>query len=98
MIYLKIENLKSIQSIEIELPFKKGVYAITGSNGIGKSTLLNVLSKLVYKGALKAYLHYDGTPDSKNSIYCRGKEKHMDKTPQQWQRDRNRKWFWGNFL
>ena len=68
--------MKSIQSIEIELPFKKGVYAITGSNGIGKSTLLNVLSKLVYKGALKAYLHYDGTPDSKIVYIVEGKKTH----------------------
>lgn len=88
MIYLKIENLKSIQSVEIELPFKKGVYAITGSNGIGKSTLLNVLSKLVYKGALKAYLHYDGTPDSKIVYIVEGKKNTWIKTPQQWQRDR----------
>jgi energy-coupling factor transporter ATP-binding protein EcfA2 len=31
----------------IEIPLKNGVYAITGSNGSGKSTILSVLSRLV---------------------------------------------------
>ena len=62
---LEINNLRSIKDFKISLPIKKGVYAITGSNGIGKSTVLNALSKVVYKSALNSYFKFDGDENSK---------------------------------
>lgn len=44
---LEINNLRSIKDFKISLPIKKGVYAITGSNGIGKSTVLNALKLFI---------------------------------------------------
>lgn len=88
MIKVKIENLKNIHELEISLPFQKGVYAITGNNGIGKSTLLNVLAKLVYRGALKSYLGYDGNENSRITYEVNGTTNIWIKTPQQWQRNK----------
>lgn len=38
---ITIQNLRNIISGEIELPLEKGVYAITGKNGCGKSTIMS---------------------------------------------------------
>ena len=40
---IKIERLKHINSIELNLPIKKGLYAITGANGTGKSSIMTVV-------------------------------------------------------
>ncbi len=55
-ISIEICNLKSFKNLKIELPLTKGIYAITGQNGIGKSTFLIAFSKFVYPRALSAYL------------------------------------------
>ncbi|HHQ4895979.1 TPA: AAA family ATPase [Aeromonas veronii] len=39
MLKLEIKNLREIDDFSIELPYERGVYAITGENGIGKSTI-----------------------------------------------------------
>lgn len=41
---VKIRNVKNIKELAIELPLKPDLYAITGINGIGKSTLLSCIS------------------------------------------------------
>lgn len=43
---LSIKNIKRISG-EIEIPLKNDVFAITGNNGTGKSTLISILSLLV---------------------------------------------------
>ena len=40
-IKMKIKNIKSIQYFEFDLPTERGLYAITGENGSGKSTILS---------------------------------------------------------
>lgn len=55
-ITIEIKNLKSFKHLKAELPLIKGIYAITGQNGIGKSTFLSALSKFVYPSALNSYL------------------------------------------
>lgn len=55
-ISIEIKNLKNFKHLKVELPLTKGIYAITGPNGIGKSTFLSALSKFVYPSALNAYL------------------------------------------
>ncbi len=35
---MTINKIKSIDNLEIELPIGRGLYAITGQNGSGKST------------------------------------------------------------
>lgn len=53
---IKIENIKNIKSADIELPLESGVYALVGTNGCGKSTILLVMAQLIsrhYLGTLK---------------------------------------------
>ena len=40
---IKIEQLKNINTIELNLPIETGLYAITGANGTGKSTIMTVI-------------------------------------------------------
>ena len=48
---IKIEQLKNINNIELNLPIETGLYAITGANGTGKSTIMTVISKVVRNSA-----------------------------------------------
>ncbi|MGB2926304.1 MAG: AAA family ATPase, partial [Limnothrix sp.] len=73
-IKLQIENVKHIKNFTIELPFEKGLFAITGKNGIGKSTLFCVLSKLIYKKALNKFLR-EGVDSSSKLTYWQGTKK-----------------------
>lgn len=46
---VKIRNLKAISELEMSLDIKPGLICFVGSNGAGKSTVLNVLSQLINK-------------------------------------------------
>lgn len=52
-IEIEIENLKSIQSLKWGFELKKGIKVIIGNNGIGKSSLIAALSKLVKPSTLQ---------------------------------------------
>ncbi|MFS6804362.1 ATP-dependent endonuclease [Edwardsiella tarda] len=41
---LKIKNVKSIREFNLTIQIKQGVHAISGSNGIGKSTIMSLLA------------------------------------------------------
>lgn len=60
---MKIEKIKSIEKLEIELPIEKGLYAITGQNGSGKSTFVTCASSVFFNLRMNDYF---GTtaPDS----------------------------------
>lgn len=44
MLKIKIENLKNIKNFELEIPIEQGLHVIAGSNGIGKSSIMALLS------------------------------------------------------
>ena len=44
---IKIKNIRNIKSAELQLPLQKGLYAIVGENGCGKSTLMLIMSLIV---------------------------------------------------
>ena len=43
---MTIHNIKCIKDLEIEFPTKRGLYAITGQNGSGKSTIVACASSV----------------------------------------------------
>lgn len=45
---IKIKKIKSINDLEISLPINKGLYAITGQNGSGKSTVVTCASTVFF--------------------------------------------------
>ena len=52
---IKIHKLKSIEDLTIDLPINKGLYAITGQNGCGKSTVVGCASAAFYDPHLNEY-------------------------------------------
>ena len=80
-IQLKIENLKSIRLLNVELAYERGLYALTGENGVGKSTIFAVLSKLVYQGALHKYFRNEGDISTRITFNIDGVENKKNKKP-----------------
>lgn len=85
MLKLQVENFRNLEFFNMEIPIKKGVHAITGENGVGKSTILNILSKVVYEGALNSYFKNDGNSESKITFEYNGK-KNIWVKKSQWQK------------
>lgn len=84
MISLKINNLRGIDTFDLSIPFEKGLYAITGENGIGKSTIFTALAKLVYKGALQGYFRSDGESGSFIEYTLGEKQNRYEKKGSNW--------------
>ncbi len=45
---MTIEKIKSIDYLEFDLPIEKGLYAITGQNGSGKSSVVTCASSVFF--------------------------------------------------
>lgn len=45
----KIRNIKNIKSLDFEIPTTNGLYAITGENGSGKSTIVSSIATSFYR-------------------------------------------------
>ncbi|MDO4431464.1 MAG: ATP-binding protein [Lonepinella koalarum] len=88
LLTLKIKNLKSIENLEISIPLRKGLFILCGENGLGKSTLFSVLSKLVYKGAFTSYFRNTGNTATCISFEYNGKVDEWIKNPN-WRRINN---------
>lgn len=52
---MTINKIKSIDNLKIELPVSKGLYAITGQNGAGKSTVATCASSVFFNMTMKDY-------------------------------------------
>lgn len=52
---VRIRNIKSIDNIEVALPVSKGLYAITGQNGSGKSTIVACASRAFFRMRMEDY-------------------------------------------
>ena len=52
---MKINKIKSIDKLEIDLPIQKGLYAITGQNGAGKSTVVTCASSVFFNMRMNDY-------------------------------------------
>ncbi|WP_440163233.1 ATP-dependent nuclease [Actinobacillus pleuropneumoniae] len=82
---LEISNIKGIKSFQGEFSIEKGVHVVCGENGVGKSSIFTILSKIVYKNALNKYLRSDGDETSSISY----KYKNVINT---WKRNRANTW------
>lgn len=58
-IKVKIHNVKNIDDFEFEIPTKKGLYALTGENGSGKSTVISCAAAAFY---VPSFYDYFGNP------------------------------------
>ena len=80
---MTIHNIKCIKDLEIEFPTKRGLYAITGQNGSGKSTIVACASSVFFNLPMKNYL---GTTDSDSFINFE-----LDDAKRSWKKN-NEKW------
>lgn len=64
---LTIENVRSIKSCTIEFPLKPDLYAITGKNASGKSTIMAAIANLFFNDILKSFFENSATEGSKIS-------------------------------
>lgn len=83
---LEIKNIRGIKHFTIEIPIESGLFAITGENGIGKSTVFRALSKIVYRAALQKFFPRDGNSNSTIKFSHAGKTNTWTK-PLSWQRN-----------
>ena len=58
-IKMKIHNVKSIDDFVFEIPTQRGLYALTGENGSGKSTVLASAAAAFY---VPSFVDYFGNP------------------------------------
>lgn len=58
-INVKIHNVKNIDDFEFEIPTEKGLYALTGENGSGKSTVISCAAAAFY---VPSFYDYFGNP------------------------------------
>lgn len=63
-IHLKINKLKNIEHADLLLPSNKGMYAIVGENGCGKSTIMLALSLMIKKSSNKLLSENDLSKES----------------------------------
>ncbi|MFA6851518.1 MAG: AAA family ATPase, partial [Selenomonadaceae bacterium] len=57
---MEIKNIKCIKNLQFTFPLDSGIYAITGENGCGKSTLIACASTVFYQMPMYDYF---GRPD-----------------------------------
>ena len=58
-ISVKIHNVKNVDDFEFEIPTEKGLYALTGENGSGKSTVISCAAAAFY---VPSFYDYFGNP------------------------------------
>ncbi|RHV80386.1 ATP-binding cassette domain-containing protein [Clostridium sp. OF10-22XD] len=82
-IHLEIKNIKNIQYADLFLPSQKGMYALVGENGCGKSTIMLALSLMIKKSSNKLLSENDL---SQESLICL----EMDELADNWRFKDNR--------
>lgn len=81
---IKIKKIKCIDDLTIELPIDKGLYAITGRNGSGKSTIAACASSVFFNVPKKEYF---GKTDDEASIHFE-----LGESKLAWKKDQNNIW------
>lgn len=71
---LQISNIKNITELSTTFPLEKGLYALVGENGCGKSTIMLALSLIVKTSSSHMLKSYDIATNSKIRIQIEDKE------------------------
>lgn len=80
---MTINKIKSVDNLTIELPVEKGLYALTGQNGAGKSTVATCASSVFFNMTMKDY--FGETPsDSRIEFEYNGSKKTYQKEFGKW--------------
>ena len=81
---MTIKKIKSIDYLELDLPIEKGLYAITGQNGSGKSTVVTCASSVFFNMRMNDYF---GVTDDDASISF-----NLDNASREWSKNHNNRW------
>ena len=81
---IEIKKIKCIENLTIELPIDKGLYAITGKNGSGKSTIAACASSVFFDIHMKEF--FGNTDDDASISFEIGESK------RNWKKDEKRYW------
>ncbi|WP_418187422.1 translation initiation factor IF-2 N-terminal domain-containing protein [Aliarcobacter lanthieri] len=79
-----IENLKQIKNLRFEVKLEKGIYAIIGNNGVGKSSLITCLGKLIEPNCLRGEFRGNNSYINSKIIYIIN-----DKIKIEWKKPKN---------
>lgn len=85
---MTINKIKSINNLTIELPVEKGLYALTGQNGAGKSTVATCASSVFFNMIMNDYFGQTPT-DSYISFEYNGSSKMYKKSNGKWHTQKN---------
>ena len=66
---MKIKNIKCIKELTFAFPLEPGIYAITGENGSGKSTVISCASSVFYQMPMTEYF---GRPNNASIEFTLG--------------------------
>ena len=89
-LHIKISKIKSIDNLEISLPIDKGLYAITGQNGSGKSTVVTCASTVFFTLPMNDFFGIT-VPDARIDFDLDGAKRAWYKDKSSWKKFSNGK-------
>lgn len=79
---MKIKNIKSIKDFELDIPLMQGLYALTGENGSGKSTIISCAATSFYNPLM--YEYFGAPRDSRIEFECNGRTRIISSNGGRW--------------